>query len=162
MDRASPRSRSRKPKPARTWPRCRPPLAVTDPPSSSTAARPGSRMPASLRYYVVFCRWPEGGEKSFVALVVDADNPGLTIGPTIDVIAPHPLGTLTFSDCRVPVDNVVGEPGQGHAGRAGHPGRFSHDRRRRRTGPCPPRVRRRLCGTSGVASRSASRWRNSR
>src|SRR5688572_2182663 len=64
-------------------------------------------------HYVVFCRWPEGGEKSFVALVVDGDNPGLRIGPTIDVIAPHPLGTLTFSDCRVPLDQVVGEPGQG-------------------------------------------------
>jgi acyl-CoA dehydrogenase len=64
-------------------------------------------------HYVVFCRWPEGGQKSFVAIVVDADSPGLTIGPTIDVIAPHPLGTLAFSDCRVPLDQVVGEPGQG-------------------------------------------------
>jgi len=64
-------------------------------------------------HYVVFCRWPEAGEKSFLALVVDADNPGLTIGPAIDVIAPHPLGALTFSDCRVPFDQVVGEPGQG-------------------------------------------------
>jgi acyl-CoA dehydrogenase len=64
-------------------------------------------------HYVVFCRWPEAGEKSFVALVVDADAPGLTMGPAIDVIAPHPLGTLTFSDCRVPLDHVVGEPGQG-------------------------------------------------
>ena len=64
-------------------------------------------------HYVVFCRWPEGGEKRFLALVIDADSPGLTIGPAIDVIAPHPLGTLTFSDCRVPFDQVVGEPGQG-------------------------------------------------
>jgi len=64
-------------------------------------------------HYVVFCRWPEAGEKSFLALVVDADNPGLTIGPTIDVMAPHPLGALTFADCRVPFDQVVGEPGQG-------------------------------------------------
>ena len=64
-------------------------------------------------HYVVFCRWPEAGEKSFLALVVDADNPGLTIGPAIDVMAPHPLGTLTFADCRVPFDQVVGEPGQG-------------------------------------------------
>ena len=47
--RASPRLRSRKPRPARTWHRCRPPPAATDPPSSSTAARPGSRMPASPR-----------------------------------------------------------------------------------------------------------------
>ena len=64
-------------------------------------------------HYVVCCRWPEGGENSFVALVVDADNPGLTIGPAIEVMAPHPLGTLTFADCRVPFEQVVGEPGKG-------------------------------------------------
>ncbi|HUF47533.1 MAG TPA: acyl-CoA dehydrogenase family protein [Vicinamibacterales bacterium] len=64
-------------------------------------------------HYVVFCRWPEGGEKSFVAVMVDAETPGLTVGPMIDVIAPHPLGTLTFSDCRVPAEQIVGEPGKG-------------------------------------------------
>ena len=64
-------------------------------------------------HYVVFCRWPEAGEKSFLALVIDADNPGLTIGSPIDVIAPHPLGTLTFADCRVSFDQVIGEPGKG-------------------------------------------------
>lgn len=64
-------------------------------------------------HYVVFCRWPEGGEKSFIAAVVDAGSAGLTIGPAIDVIAPHPLGSLKFSDCRVPIDQVVGEPGKG-------------------------------------------------
>lgn len=64
-------------------------------------------------HYVVLCRWPEGGEKSFVTVVVDAGTPGLTVGPAIDLMAPHPLGTLTFSDCRVPDDRIVGEPGQG-------------------------------------------------
>jgi acyl-CoA dehydrogenase len=29
------------------------------------------------------------------------------------VIAPHPLATLRFDDCRVPVGNRLGEPGQG-------------------------------------------------
>ena len=64
-------------------------------------------------HYVVFCRWPEGGDRSFVALVVDADAPGLSVSRTIDVIAPHPLGTLTFGNCRVPADAIVGEPGKG-------------------------------------------------
>jgi acyl-CoA dehydrogenase len=64
-------------------------------------------------HYVVFCRWPEGGDRSFVALVVDADAPGLTVSQRIDVMAPHPLGSLTFSDCRVPVGAIVGEPGKG-------------------------------------------------
>lgn len=64
-------------------------------------------------HYVVFCRWPEGGEKSYIAVVVDAGSAGLTIGPAIEVIAPHPLGSLKFSDCRVPIDQVVGDLGKG-------------------------------------------------
>jgi len=68
---------------------------------------------AIASHYVVFCRWPEGGDRSFVALVVDAATPGLTVSQTIDVMAPHPLGTLTFTDCRVPADAIVGEPGKG-------------------------------------------------
>ena len=63
--------------------------------------------------YVVFCRWPEGGERSVIAVLVEAATAGLTIGPMIDVMAPHPLGTLTFTDCRVPADRIVGEPGKG-------------------------------------------------
>lgn len=64
-------------------------------------------------YYVVFCRWPEGGDRSFIALVVDAGTHGLEVTRIIDVMAPHPLGTLTFTNCRVPVDAVVGGPGNG-------------------------------------------------
>jgi alkylation response protein AidB-like acyl-CoA dehydrogenase len=64
-------------------------------------------------YYVVFCRWPEGGDRSFIALVVDAGTPGFEVTKTIDVIAPHPLGTLKFSGCRIPSDRVIGEPGKG-------------------------------------------------
>ena len=64
-------------------------------------------------HYIVFCRWPEGGDRSFVAVVVDAGTPGCDVTETIDVIAPHPLGTLTFSGCRVAPDQVIGEPGKG-------------------------------------------------
>ncbi len=64
-------------------------------------------------HYVVFCRWPEGGEKAFVALMVDADNPGIAVTERIDVIAPHPLGTLRFDGCRVEGAAVVGEAGAG-------------------------------------------------
>ena len=63
-------------------------------------------------FYVVFARL-EGDEKQFVALVVDADNPGLTIGERITVNAPHPLGTLDMEACRVPAGSVLGEPGKG-------------------------------------------------
>ncbi len=64
-------------------------------------------------FYVVICRWPEGGDRSFIAVVVDADNPGLSVSAPIDVMAPHPLGTVTFQNCRVAADAVIGEPGQG-------------------------------------------------
>jgi acyl-CoA dehydrogenase len=64
-------------------------------------------------HYVVFCRFPDGGEKSFVALMVDADNPGLRVSERIQVIAPHPLATLEFEGCRVPSSALVGEEGAG-------------------------------------------------
>jgi acyl-CoA dehydrogenase len=64
-------------------------------------------------HYVVFCRWPEGGERSFIALVIDADTKGLQVTEAIDVMAPHPLGTLTFTGCRVASEQVIGDPGKG-------------------------------------------------
>jgi acyl-CoA dehydrogenase len=63
--------------------------------------------------YVVFCRLPESGEKGFGAFLVEASNPGLRVSARIDVLAPHPLGTITFHECRVPADALVGEPGKG-------------------------------------------------
>jgi acyl-CoA dehydrogenase len=63
-------------------------------------------------FYVVFARL-EGAERSFVAVVVDADNAGLRVCERILVNAPHPLGTLELSDCRVPASAIVGEPGKG-------------------------------------------------
>jgi alkylation response protein AidB-like acyl-CoA dehydrogenase len=64
-------------------------------------------------FYVVFCRLPEGGDRSYAAFVVDADRPGLRVGERFDVTAPHPLGTLELAGCRVPAGALVGEPGRG-------------------------------------------------
>ncbi len=64
-------------------------------------------------FYAVFCRLPETGDKGFGAFLVAADNPGLRVSGRIDVLAPHPLGTITFQDCRVPADALVGVPGKG-------------------------------------------------
>jgi acyl-CoA dehydrogenase len=65
-------------------------------------------------HYVVFARTGEGkGTKGLSAFVVDADTPGLSVVTRIDVIAPHPLATLRFADCRVPVTNRLGAPGEG-------------------------------------------------
>jgi acyl-CoA dehydrogenase len=64
-------------------------------------------------FYVVFCRLPESGEKAFGAFLVEADNPGLSIPARIPVIAPHPLGTVAFRECRVPAGALVGQAGKG-------------------------------------------------
>ncbi|SDC09657.1 acyl-CoA dehydrogenase [Cupriavidus sp. YR651] len=65
-------------------------------------------------FYCVFARTGEApGARGITAFVVDADTPGLTIAERIDVIAPHPLATLRFDNCRVPVGNRLGETGQG-------------------------------------------------
>ena len=56
-------------------------------------------------HYVVFARTGEGkGTKGLSAFVVDADTPGLSVATRIEVMAPHPLATLRFADCRVPRD----------------------------------------------------------
>lgn len=64
--------------------------------------------------YVVFCRTEDApGAKGLSALVVDADLPGFEVTERFDVIAPHPLGRLQFTDCRVPAVNLLGNPGDG-------------------------------------------------
>jgi acyl-CoA dehydrogenase len=47
------------------------------------------------------------------AFVVDADAPGFAIAKRIDVIAPHPLASLSFSGCRIPAANRLGAQGDG-------------------------------------------------
>ncbi len=64
-------------------------------------------------HYAVFARFPEGGERSFICLMVDAGTPGFEVSDRIEVIAPHPLGTLTFEGCRVAAGQAVGAPGEG-------------------------------------------------
>src|SRR5205823_14286644 len=65
-------------------------------------------------YYIVFARsGEEPGTKGLSAFIVDADTPGLDASERIEVIAPHPLGTLRFTGCLVPADRLLGRPGQG-------------------------------------------------
>jgi len=64
--------------------------------------------------YVVFARTGEAdGARGISAFVVEAGTPGLEIAERIDIIAPHPLARLRFTNCRVPLVNRVGEPGDG-------------------------------------------------
>jgi len=65
-------------------------------------------------HYVVFARTGEAaGARGLSAFVVDADAPGLAVSERIEVIAPHPLATLTFDGVRVPLTNRLGEAGDG-------------------------------------------------
>ncbi|KQW37474.1 acyl-CoA dehydrogenase family protein [Rhizobacter sp. Root404] len=65
-------------------------------------------------FYVVFVRTGEAaGSRGISAFIVDADTPGLEIAERIDVIAPHPLARLRFTDCRVPLAQRVGAAGEG-------------------------------------------------
>jgi len=65
-------------------------------------------------HYIVFARTGEApGAKGLSCFVVDADTSGLEIAGRIDVIAPHPLATLRFTGCRVPLANRLGGAGEG-------------------------------------------------
>lgn len=64
--------------------------------------------------YTVFARTGEApGTRGISAFVVYADDPGFSIVKRIDVIAPHPLATIRFDNCRIPSDRLLGTPGEG-------------------------------------------------
>ena len=56
---------------------------------------------------------PEAGSKGITAFIVDKGAPGLDDSAHIHVMAPHPLATLRFTDCRIPASALLGETGQG-------------------------------------------------
>lgn len=64
--------------------------------------------------YIVFASTkPSAGNKGITAFIVEADNPGLSLREKVDLIAPHPIGTIEFRDCVVPSSSRLGRPGQG-------------------------------------------------
>jgi acyl-CoA dehydrogenase len=65
-------------------------------------------------FYVVFARTGEApGAKGITAFIVDAGTPGFEIAERIDVIAPHPLARLRFTNCRIPAAQRIGAAGEG-------------------------------------------------
>jgi len=65
-------------------------------------------------FYVVFARSGEAaGARGISAFIVDAGTPGFEIAERIEVIAPHPLARLRFSDCRIPLTQRIGGAGEG-------------------------------------------------
>ncbi|KQV94785.1 acyl-CoA dehydrogenase family protein [Pelomonas sp. Root1237] len=65
-------------------------------------------------FYVLFARTGEApGSRGLSAFIVDANLPGFEIAERIDVIAPHPLARLRFTNCRVAKSQMLGAPGEG-------------------------------------------------
>lgn len=66
--------------------------------------------------YTLFARTGEApGARGLSAFIVPAGLPGFEVAERLQVIAPHPLATLRFTDCRVPASAMLGNPGQGFA-----------------------------------------------
>lgn len=64
--------------------------------------------------YTVFARTGEApGTRGISAFVVLADDPGFSVTERIDLIAPHPLATIRFDNCRIPALRLLGSPGEG-------------------------------------------------
>jgi acyl-CoA dehydrogenase len=64
--------------------------------------------------YVVFARTGEApGARGLSAFIVPADLAGFSIVERIDVIAPHPLARIRFTQARVPASAMIGTPGEG-------------------------------------------------
>lgn len=63
--------------------------------------------------FVVFAKI-DGAQ--FTGFIVERGTPGLTVGPEEHKMGIRGSSTcaLTFEECRVPVENLLGEPGRGH------------------------------------------------
>ncbi|MGZ8351105.1 MAG: acyl-CoA dehydrogenase family protein [Allosphingosinicella sp.] len=67
-------------------------------------------------FYVLFARTGEAaGAKGISAFIADANAPGLDVSERIEVIAPHPLATLRFTQMPLPHAALLGERGRGFA-----------------------------------------------
>ncbi|HEX8185131.1 MAG TPA: acyl-CoA dehydrogenase family protein [Blastocatellia bacterium] len=65
-------------------------------------------------FYTVFAKTDlEKGHKGISAFVVEKETPGFTLEERLELIAPHPIGRIRFSGCRVPQANRLGQEGEG-------------------------------------------------
>ena len=65
-------------------------------------------------FYTVFAKTDsEKGHKGISAFVVEKDTPGFTFEEKLELIAPHPIGRIRFSGCRVNAASLLGEKGEG-------------------------------------------------
>jgi acyl-CoA dehydrogenase len=66
-------------------------------------------------FYTVFARTgtPEGGRAALSAFVVGSKMQGFSVLERTSLMAPHPIGEIEFKECRVPVEDMVGNEGDG-------------------------------------------------
>ncbi|HET6973206.1 MAG TPA: acyl-CoA dehydrogenase family protein [Pyrinomonadaceae bacterium] len=66
-------------------------------------------------FYIVFAKTGtrEDGRPVLSAFVVGSKMPGFRVVERTSLIAPHPIGEIVFSECRVPAEDMVGEEGDG-------------------------------------------------
>ena len=66
-------------------------------------------------FYTVFARTtPGAGARGVSAFLVPADRPGLS-GTHLDMVSPHPIGSLAFDGVPVYAGELLGEPDRGFA-----------------------------------------------
>ncbi|EPH45703.1 acyl-CoA dehydrogenase family protein [Streptomyces aurantiacus] len=64
-------------------------------------------------FYTVFARTsPDAGARGVTAFLVPADRAGLT-GAPLDMLSPHPIGTLAFDGVRVSAADLLGDVNHG-------------------------------------------------
>ncbi|MBM3943123.1 MAG: acyl-CoA dehydrogenase [SAR202 cluster bacterium] len=64
--------------------------------------------------YVVFAKTdPAAGSRGLSAFIVAQGTPGFDDSHRQDLLAPHPIGAPRFTNCRLPGENLIGQPGQG-------------------------------------------------
>ncbi len=66
-------------------------------------------------FYTVFARTGthKDGRPEISAFIVGARMPGFSVRERTQMLSPHPIGELEFIDCHVPVENMIGQAGDG-------------------------------------------------
>ena len=65
-------------------------------------------------FYIVFASTaPEKRGKGVSAFMIDANTPGVVIKENTELLSPHPIGVVEFTDCSVPKDSLLGAENEG-------------------------------------------------
>src|SRR2546423_12021279 len=66
-------------------------------------------------FYTVFARTGTraDGRAELSAFIVSARMPGFSVAEKTEMIAPHPIGELEFKNCKIPLEDMIGNQGDG-------------------------------------------------